>query len=72
MNWIVGGWAVASDADALMATEQAMAAIKKMLAVTGGLPNVDRRALAVAKTNLETGLLWVANAANGGGLLDGE
>ncbi len=47
----------------------AIDAVQALLDATAQIEGVDQRALAVARTNLETGLLWVANAAGGESIL---
>lgn len=55
--------------EVMQKTSEAMRAVHAMLQAVEALPQSDRRALAVARTQLETGFLWVASAADGGGIL---
>lgn len=49
----------------------AMVAVTTMLDAAATLPASDKRAIAVARTQFDTGFLWAAKAVEGGGLLDG-
>ena len=40
----------------------AVGAVKVFLAAMGDSPGIDKRSLAVARTNFETAFLWAANA----------
>lgn len=42
-----------------------------MLLKLGAMPGIDKRSLAVARTQLETGLLWLSSAVSGGAILEG-
>lgn len=58
--------------DLLEKTGEAMMAVKAMLDAMAGQPGIDKRSLAAAKTEFETGFLWAASAVGGSGVLDGE
>jgi hypothetical protein len=55
--------------EVIQKTTKAMQAIGDLLATIEKLPASDARALAVARTQFETALLWTANAVDGGGIL---
>ena len=58
--------------DMLEKAGAAMAAVKAMLDAMADHPGADKRSLAVAKTEFETGFLWAANAVGGPSFLDGD
>ncbi|MBV2147890.1 hypothetical protein KRZ98_06245 [Sphingobium sp. AS12] len=51
-------------------TGAAMVAVKAMLDAMAAQPGIDKRSLAVARTQFETGFLWAASAVGGPGILD--
>lgn len=61
---------MATQDEALRATNKAIVAIGELLETVKAVPGADGRALAVARTQFETALLWVATAVDGGGVLD--
>lgn len=48
-----------------MKTGAAIGAVKAMLDAMAADPTVDKRGLAVARTQFETSFLWAANAVGG-------
>lgn len=50
-------------------TRAAIVAVGALLETLATLPAVDRRCIAVARTEFETGFLWAASALAGGSVL---
>lgn len=50
----------------------AIGAVEQLLEKIKATPGTNPRALAVARTQFETAFLWVANAAGGEGIFDGQ
>ncbi|PAL20216.1 hypothetical protein [Sphingopyxis sp. GW247-27LB] len=49
----------------------AIGAVKTMLDAMAADPTVDKRGLAVTRTQFETAFLWAANAVGGEGIFEG-
>ena len=55
----------------MVKTGGAIGAVQEMLTAMAADPSVDKRGLAVARTQFETAFLWAANAAAGESVFEG-
>lgn len=60
-----------SEVAAMQVIGSGVTSINLMLLKLGAMPGIDKRSLAVARTQLETGLLWLSSAVSGGAILEG-
>ncbi len=55
--------------DVLSKAADALEPVQALLSFVEDMPGTEPRALAIARTNFETGFLWFANAIDGEGIL---